>query len=172
MSERRLGEPPLLDILQSSPLWDDVPEVAPILRRAMAETARVLQSPQTAGELAIMLTDDAEIGALNRRFRGANRPTNVLAFPAPPVSPAAAPAPVLGDIVIAFETAAAEARAEAKPFAHHVAHLGIHGLLHLMGYDHQCDQAAAAMEQLERKILSGLGIPDPYRLALGSHTHG
>jgi probable rRNA maturation factor len=67
-----------------------------------------------------------------------------------------------GDIAISYETAIREAQAEARPFAHHLAHLAVHGFLHLLGYDHQSDAAAEEMEDLERKILARLGIPDPY----------
>jgi len=107
-----------------------------------------------------VLTDDSAIRVLNRKWRGIDAPTNVLSFPAeiPPGAPA-----LLGDIVLAYETVAREARRDGKPFAHHVAHLAVHGFLHLCGYDHERDSDAGIMEQLERTILRRLDIPDPYR---------
>jgi len=103
-------------------------------------------------------------------WRGKNAPTNVLSFPVPgpPTGKRRAggkrrsPSPYIGDIVIAYETVAREAKAQDKPFRHHLAHLAIHGFLHLHGYDHENDREAQKMERLERKILAGLAIPDPY----------
>jgi probable rRNA maturation factor len=116
-------------------------------------------------ELAIMLTDDAGIRTLNSNWRGIDKPTNVLSFPAlqpsGPRGPDDAPR-MLGDIAIAYETTRSEADEEQKPFDHHLSHLAVHGFLHLIGYDHEKDDDAEAMEALEREILSQLGIPDPY----------
>ena len=112
-----------------------------------------------------MLTDDSAIRALNRDWRGHDKPTNVLSFPAKQPrsrrTGAAVPAS-LGDIVIAYETTAREASAEGKPLKHHLAHLAVHGFLHLLGYDHENDRDAKQMEPLETEILAGLGMPDPY----------
>jgi len=119
-------------------------------------------------ELAIVLTHDSAIQALNRDWRGKNAPTNVLSFPAAPAGPvprggkSREPSPYIGDIVIAYETSAREAAAEGKPFNHHLAHLAVHGFLHLLGYDHESDREAEAMERLERRILRRMAIPDPY----------
>ena len=107
--------------------------------------------------MVILLTDDATVRDLNARFRAKDTPTNVLSFPAPPN-----PDNHLGDIALAYETCAAEALAQHKPLAHHLQHLVAHGVLHLIGYDHQTDAEADAMEALERRILGGLGVPDPY----------
>jgi probable rRNA maturation factor len=93
---------------------------------------------------------------LNGRWRGRPEPTNVLSFPA------TGRTETLGDIAIAYQTTAREAEAEGKPFADHLAHLAVHGFLHLLGYDHQSDAEAAAMERLEAAILARLGIGDPY----------
>ena len=116
-------------------------------------------------ELAVMLTDDAGIRTLNNNWRGIDKPTNVLSFPAlqptGPISPDDAPR-MLGDIAIAYETTRREADDEQKPFDHHLSHLAVHGFLHLIGYDHENDGDAEAMETLEREILAQLGIPDPY----------
>jgi probable rRNA maturation factor len=119
-------------------------------------------------ELAIVLSHDSAIQALNRDWRGKNAPTNVLSFPSAPARPrrkggkGPSPSPYIGDIVIAYETTAREAAAEGKPFSHHLAHLAVHGFLHLLGYDHENDRDAEAMERLERRILRRMAIPDPY----------
>jgi probable rRNA maturation factor len=147
-----------IDISVESPLWAAQPEAEQVVRRALGAAASIL-STRGAG-LAIVLTDDSAIRALNREWRGIDRPTNVLSFPARPVVSAL---PVfLGDIVIAFETTMGEARSESKPFEHHLAHLAVHGFLHLLGQDHDNDRDAEAMEDLERTILARVGIPDPY----------
>jgi probable rRNA maturation factor len=115
-------------------------------------------------ELAIVLTDDSAIRLLNQQWRGRDKATNVLSFPAQKASEGACgQPPLIGDIVLAYETIAREADNEGRPFAHHLAHLAVHGFLHLNGWDHQRDEDADAMERLERKILQRLGIPDPYR---------
>jgi len=151
---------PAVDIIAQSPLWQAVPDAEPALRRAIAEAASMVST--TDGELAIVLTDDSSIRVLNREFRGKDAPTNVLSFPAAELPPGA---PVLlGDIVIAYETTAREAAAEDKPFMHHLAHLAVHGFLHLLGYDHAAEEAADAMERLEIAILARFGVPDPYLL--------
>jgi probable rRNA maturation factor len=162
---RRKPTSPAVDVVVQSPLWQAVPEAGPALRRAIAEAASLVST--TGGELAIVLTDDSSIRVLNRDWRGKDAPTNVLSFPAAASRPGA---PVLlGDIVIAYETAAREAAAENKLFMQHLVHLAVHGFLHLIGYDHAAEQDAAAMERLETAILARLGVPDPYRL-LGAKT--
>ena len=144
-------------------------EVAPAAAAAAPETreivARAIHAAKEAtgrveGAISVIVEDDAAIRDLNRRWRGIDKPTNVLSFPAA-ATPSIAPKH-LGDIAISYETAMWEAQAEARPFAHHLAHLAVHGFLHLLEYDHQSDAAAEAMEDLERKILARLGIPDPY----------
>ena len=113
-------------------------------------------------ELAIVLTDDAAVRKLNRRWRGSDKATNVLSFPAHGlVPPGSGPRP-LGDVVIAYETMAREAQEQGLPLTHHLTHLAVHGFLHLLGYDHESDTEAETMEQLERDILARLDVPDPY----------
>jgi probable rRNA maturation factor len=112
------------------------------------------------GGIAVLVDGDERIRALNRLWRGIDKPTNVLSFSYPD-APAGAPQHV-GDIAISYQTAAAEAAAEGKPFAHHMQHLAVHGFLHVLGYDHESDEDAEAMERLERTILARLGVPDPY----------
>jgi len=154
---------PAIEILVESARWSGRRGVQPLLRRAIARASTALPAKaarSTSGaELAIVLTNDSAIRKLNRTWRGKDEPTNVLAFP---TDPQAGSHRLLGDIVIAYETLAREARAERKPFDHHLAHLAVHGFLHLCGYDHESDRQAATMERLEIAILARLGVPDPY----------
>src|ERR1700761_5263474 len=147
-----------IDGLVDSDRWDEPAKAGSILRRAVVQAAATA-SP-TGTELAIVLTDDSAIRQLNRLWRGIDAATNVLSFPTKQTANEPAH---LGDIVLAYDTIAREASAEGKPFAHHLAHLVVHGFLHLIGYDHDNDLDADAMEQTERKILRRLNIPDPYR---------
>jgi probable rRNA maturation factor len=159
---RRVHSGVHLDIVVKSPLWKSERGVTPMLRRAVAAAAAALARLDEA-ELALVLTDDAAIRKLNRSWRKSDRPTNVLAFPAPPdPAGAAAPRRLLGDVVIAYETTAREALAAGKPFKNHVSHLAVHGFLHLLGYDHGSEAEAKEMEGLERAILFTLGVPDPF----------
>ena len=151
--------PPTVEIVTSSPLWKERPSAAAVLRRAIAAAAEV---SMTTGELAVVLTDDSAIRKLNRDWRHKNAATNVLAFPAARVRAMRGKPCLLGDIVIAFETAEREARAVHKPFTHHLAHLAVHGYLHLVGYDHEADGEAEEMEGLETATLARLAVPDPH----------
>lgn len=123
--------------------------------------AVVLAAAQAAlearGGVTILLTDDDSVAELNERFRGKAGPTNVLSFPAPDN-----PEDHLGDIALAWGVCAREAAEQGKPIAHHLQHLVAHGVLHLLGYDHLTEAEAEEMEALERRILAGLGVPDPY----------
>ena len=148
-----------IDVLVGSGLWTRTRDVRAMIRRAVMESAALLSTPRA--ELAILLSDDFAIRSLNRTWRGVDAATNVLSFPA---GQTAGEPLLLGDIALAYETIAAEAAAEAKPFTHHVAHLAVHGFLHLLGYDHERAKAADTMERLERDILRRLAIPDPYRV--------
>lgn len=114
-------------------------------------------------ELSLLFTDDEQIRQLNRDWRNTDKPTNVLSFPAFEVAPGDGLPIMLGDIVLARGTIGSEAALEGKPFEHHLTHLIVHGLLHLLGYDHEADTEAVQMEDLERRILARLAIPDPYR---------
>jgi len=147
-----------IDVLVESGRWKEGTDVRPVIRRAVAEAAAALSTG--GAELAIVLTDDSTMRLLNRAWRRIDAATNVLSFPA---RSAGGEPPLIGDIVLAYETIAREARAERKPFVHHIAHLAVHGFLHLVGYDHERKQDADAMERLERDVLRRLGIPDPYR---------
>jgi probable rRNA maturation factor len=156
----RRGPSPAVDIVIASPLWTAKRSVKALLRRAIGQAA--LLTSTAVGELAIVLTDDAAIRALNRDWRCKDRATNVLSFRTPQATRADGTPRLLGDIVIAYETTEREARAEKKPFAHHAAHLAVHGFLHLAGYDHAAENEAAAMERLETAILARLNLPNPY----------
>jgi len=158
---RKTRTAPAIDVLVESELWNAADDARSMARRAVAQAAAMLSTP--TAELAIVLTDDSAIRSLNHAWRGVDAATNVLSFPT--TRPHGEP-PLIGDIVLAYETIAAEARAQRKPFAHHVAHLAVHGFLHLLGYDHKRDKDAAAMEQAERDVLRSLAIPDPYRRLL------
>jgi probable rRNA maturation factor len=149
---------PAIDVVVDSPLWEREPKAVQTVEQAIATAAAEITAPP--GEVAVMLTDDATIRTLNRDWRKIDKPTNVLSFPATQVPGAAAA--LHGDIVIAYETLAREASDEGKVFTQHLAHLAVHGFLHLMGYDHQNDSDADAMERLERAILARLDLPDPY----------
>ncbi|MCO5054559.1 rRNA maturation RNase YbeY [Thermomonas sp.] len=116
-------------------------------------------------DLAIRLVGAREGRALNRHYRGKDYATNVLSFPAelPEGLPKGVTLPLLGDLVLCAPVVAREAKEQGKPLAAHYAHLIVHGCLHLLGWDHEDPREAEAMEQLEREILAGLGLPDPYR---------
>jgi len=160
---------PEVDIVIASPLWKAQPDARAMLRRAVAEAASMVSTGRS--ELAIVLTDDSAVRALNRHWRSKDTATNVLSFPVREPSAARGTTRLLGDIVIAYETTEREARAERKPFAHHLAHLAVHGFLHLAGYDHAAEAEAEAMETLETAILARLDVPDPYvgRHAIDNH---
>jgi probable rRNA maturation factor len=156
-----------IDVIVESAQWDALPDADAVARNAIAQALAALAGRADA-ELAVLLTDDAAVRRLNATWRGLDQPTNVLSFPA-----AAAPdSQHLGDIAIAFETTAREARNEGKPLADHLAHLAVHGFLHLVGYDHESDAEAETMEQLERDILARLNVPDPYLAPMNAEATG
>ena len=173
-SRRRNREPVRIEIVVRSALWRKCRTAQSVVRKAVLAAAKAASTP--GAELAIVLGNDSAIKALNRDWRGKNAATNVLAFPAAPAGPSPKagksrkktsdksrpPLPYIGDIVIAYQTTAREAEAEGKPFSHHLAHLAVHGFLHLLGYDHETDRDAEKMESLERRILRRLAVPDPY----------
>jgi probable rRNA maturation factor len=156
---------PATEVLVTADCWHDEPDAETVIRRAVAAAAETADADTDGAELAVMLTDDEGIRTLNRNWRGIDKPTNVLSFPAlQPTAPPGDDDPprMLGDIAIAYETLRREADEEQKPFDHHLSHLAVHGFLHLIGYDHETDAEAEAMEALEREVLAQLGIPDPY----------
>lgn len=154
-------------------------EILPAVKATLTCARNATEYGADSAEISILLTDDAQVRQLNGRYRGADRPTNVLAFPGTnnvdlPVDIEAEPGPdqpahMLGDIVLAFETVAAEANDQGKKFGDHLTHLIVHGLLHLLGFDHQQDEDAEQMEALEVEILANLGLVDPYAGESRSH---
>ena len=154
--ERRTS-PPHIDIQVQSPLWNAQPLAEQTIRDAISAAAGALSTE--GGEVSILLTDDSEIARLNRDWRGIDKPTNVLSFPASRVGQGDK---LLGDIVIAYETLERESTDESRDFLHHLAHLAVHGFLHLIGFDHETDAQAEEMEGLESRIMMRLNMPDPY----------
>lgn len=170
------------DIVAEAGDWSRLDGAAALALSAGQAAAAIAGQAQAGLEVSLLLTDDAHIQDLNKAWRGKDKPTNVLSFPAP-----APPGNLsrnlagnsganlggnlagnfgprhLGDIALAYETLVREAEAESKPLAHHYAHLIVHGVLHLLGYDHEVEAEAEIMEALEVKALATLGIDDPYR---------
>jgi probable rRNA maturation factor len=151
-----------IDILVEAGDWPSKPRLRALARRAMAAAAKRASPRLTPDyEVSILFTDDQRMQDLNARYRGKNRPTNVLSLPAAPVA-ADFLGPPLGDIVLAGETIRGEAEAGGLAFEDHLTHLIVHGFLHLVGYDHVVESEALVMEGLETAILGDLGIADPY----------
>ena len=154
-----------IDVAVEDPRWEAaIPDLETWTIRAVeAGLAIAPDSPEGPVEISVLLTDDESVRVLNRTWRGKDKATNVLSFPAPaqPSHPGA-PRP-LGDVVLAYETLVRETGEQSKPLAHHLAHLLVHGTLHLLGQDHETGEAQAeAMEALEVAALRALDIPDPY----------
>jgi probable rRNA maturation factor len=142
--------------------WASLDNLDDLARRAAEAAFAVVPEAPERAEISLLLTDDAGMRALNRTWRGLDKPTNVLSFPA-----SALPSPdgvsQLGDIVLAFDTAAREADDENKLLTDHVLHLLVHAVLHLLGHDHEAEEQAAVMEALEVEALARLGVANPYR---------
>lgn len=144
-----------IDILVNDTSWEAaLPGYEALLSRAVGTTLTHLNASKTY-ELSIVLTGDAEIQELNREWRGKDKPTNVLSFPQDEDT-------LLGDIILALGTIESEARSQDKTLADHTTHLTVHGLLHLLGYDHEVDAEAEEMEALEIAICAQLGVKNPY----------
>ncbi len=152
-----------IDLLVEAGNWTGEDELSELVSGAvaavLAELGLNLEAPS---ELSVVFSDDAHVARLNAAWRGKDTPTNVLSFPAFPVRSGDPIPPMLGDIVLASETIEREARLEGKRLSHHITHLLIHGMLHLLGHDHENDRDAEAMEAIERLALARLAIPDPY----------
>ena len=143
----------MIEVEVEDAAWSDaLPEAAAIVERAAAAALEGVE-----GDVVVLLSDDAAVRDINARFRDRDRPTNVLSFPA-----AESAAPHLGDLVLAFGVCAAEAGVQGKTLADHLSHLTVHGVLHLLGRDHEDEAEAEAMEAEERSILARLGVSDPY----------
>jgi probable rRNA maturation factor len=179
MRKPRTALPVEIAVLIQTARWRTrLPAAARLCRRAArAALARVLPSApcgkllrRQAGEISIVLASNSFIAKLNRDFRGKRGPTNVLSFSfgfldrSDPVgtAPLGEEKLPIGDVVIALETVVSEAKAAGIPLGDHLAHLTVHGILHLLGFDHERKKDAVRMEAVEVEILDGLGIPDPY----------
>jgi len=154
-----------IDVTMPCPGWEQECAQAPLLADEAARLTLLRAEAPAAAVVDVTLADDEAQRALNRTWRGKDAPTNVLAFPAAdPAMPVPDGAPLLlGDVVLAFETVRREAIEQEKPLADHLRHLVVHGVLHLLGCDHDEPDAAALMEAREIAILAGLGVPNPYR---------
>jgi probable rRNA maturation factor len=162
---RSSGASPLeIEIVRHSELWDSIEVSGDALSRAaLAAFAASSAAPDAPREVTLVLTDDDEMRELNRTWRGKDSSTNVLSFPVgEPVGEAHGEPSPLGDIVLAGEAVIEEAKVKGIPAADHAAHLVVHGMLHLLGFDHERDADAERMESFETKVLAGLGIADPY----------
>ena len=134
-----------------------LPEAAAVVERAATAALGAVE-----GDVVVLLTDNETVRELNARYRDRDRPTNVLSFPAADMT-LPGQAPHLGDLVLAFGVCADEAEAQGKSLADHLSHLTVHGVLHLLGRDHEAEAEAEEMEAEERSILASLGVADPYR---------
>lgn len=151
-----------LDIMIEAGDWSRLEDAEALAQKAAEAALAVTYEADGDFEASVMLTDDAQIQELNRTWRNKDKPTNVLSFPAPEQPGLSGPRH-LGDIALAYETLVRESEEESKELAHHFAHLIVHGVLHLLGYDHEVEAEADIMEGLEVKALATLGIANPYR---------
>jgi probable rRNA maturation factor len=148
--------------------WPDEQTIAVFAGRVLEEAARHIAEragqpfPEQNVEISLVFTDDDDIRTVNEAWRGQDKATNVLSFPAFPLAPGGQPGPMLGDIILAEETLRREALDLGIAFDDHLTHLLVHGFLHLFGYDHMTDEEAAVMEGLETQILAEMGLADPY----------
>jgi len=150
------------DIVVSDARWSKVPALKAWIKKAHAAA---LKKSDAARPVTILLSDDAELQVLNRDWRGKDKPTNVLSFPAAEVKLPRGEKLPLGDIALSYDTCAKEAKEAGKTLRNHAVHLTVHGLLHLTGHDHEDDAEAEAMERREIRILAKLGIANPYVLS-------
>lgn len=148
--------------------WPEEAKLESVSGHVLEAAAAFLKSeekqpfPAMPPEVSLVFSDDAQVRAINAEWRGQDKPTNVLSFPAFPLAPGGKPGPMLGDIVIARETVEREAADLDKSFDDHLTHLMVHGFLHLFGYDHMNSEEAERMESIETRILASLGLSDPY----------
>ncbi len=147
----------MIEVEVEDEAWSEALATAEAIVIQAATAALLSSSPPAEYAVTVLLTDDAALQDLNARFRQKDKPTNVLSFPAPETA-----RPHIGDVALAYGVCADEAKAQGKTLAAHLAHLTAHGVLHLLGYDHETEAEAEEMEGMERVILAGLGLPDPY----------
>jgi probable rRNA maturation factor len=148
-----------LELVVQVPAWGDAKQWEDIFLPAAETVLRSKQGLANPVQVCVLLSDDARISFHNKQWRGKDKPTNVLSFPAAEIVRNKG---FLGDIIMSFETLQREAQDQGKPLAQHALHLFVHGLLHLLGFDHETEADAQVMESLEKKILLELGQPDPY----------
>ncbi len=154
----------IIDVSVTAPAWTKSLRTPAAIARKAARATVTAAGPKGAVEVSVALTSDSAVRKLNGLYRGKDKPTNVLSFPAGLSArdlPRGASLP-LGDVAVAYGTCAREAKIEGKSLKSHLSHLMVHGVLHLLGYDHEDDADAEIMERLERRILARLGIKDPY----------
>jgi probable rRNA maturation factor len=157
-----------VDVVEDDGNWSALSDAQTLIERAAAAVAQELGGSVGSGMVAVALSSDASVEVLNGQFRGKPKPTNVLSFPARE----GVPDGFIGDVILAAETVRREADEQGVPFAHHVQHLVVHGILHLLGYDHISAADAERMEAIEISILSKLGVANPYTGALETGTNG
>jgi len=174
--DRETLSDPLVELVVEEPAWlTALPELHRIATEIAEAALAEVDVPATAFSIALLATGDDRIAALNQSFRAKADPTNVLSWPAfdlalaapgavppRPVGDAAPGRTPLGDVALALQTCASEAEAAGMPLKNHVTHLILHGVLHLLGYDHEHDLDARRMEGIERRVLASFGIADPY----------
>ena len=148
------------DIVMMSSAWESVANLDKLTLRVIEQAAQTSGAKLGANcELCIAYSDDEAVRVLNAQWRGLDKPTNVLSFPTPG---ALATKPMLGDVIIAYETVVREAREQDKNVNEYIAYMIVHGFLHLIGYDHETSADAEVMEEVERRIARALGLSDPY----------
>ncbi len=146
----------VIDISIESDDWTEcAPDIADVIEQTAEAALNAMELPNQDTEVSIVLSDDDFIQSLNKQWRGKDKPTNVLSFPQDEPQ-------LLGDVIVAFGTVKREAEEQGKLFESHVRHLIVHGILHLLGHDHENDEEAEEMESLEIEILHALGVKNPY----------
>lgn len=167
-----MGSEALIDVEIEDESWiEALPDVASVMEKGIGAALKAAGFSDEA-DVVVLLTDDAEMQRLNAEYRRKNKPTNVLSFPAPREMSVKGELEHLGDLALGFETCAREAKEQGKTLYDHLLHLAVHGTLHLLGYDHEDEADAEEMEAIERQILAGMGVADPYLDAPGAEAGG
>ncbi|WP_375669246.1 rRNA maturation RNase YbeY [Bartonella sp. MR168JLCBS] len=151
-----------IDITVESARWNNEKMLYDITEKALKTTMHHLSLENVVSEISLLFTDDKHMAQINAQWRNKNKSTNVLSFPALPLNAGDPPGLMLGDIIIAQETVVLEAKKEGKSFQDHLTHMIVHGILHLLGYNHETNDEACQMEELEIEILLKLSRNDPY----------